>query len=161
VRVLAKAHTWLSKNFATFGKIVANIFFYVSYFVYISTVIKTKQYMNIKINRAEEQVIREALSALRYKKEDLKKDNTIVGILNKIMEAGLIRTERQPKQLLLKKYMFTFDGGGWNTVWAKTKRGAIKAANLEYKNDDSLTPLPNSFHIATEAGEKAAMSLFH
>lgn len=117
--------------------------------------------MNIKITRAEEQVIKEALKELRYTQSDLKKDNTIVGILNKIMAAGVIPSQRQPKQLLLKKYMFTFAGGGWNTVWAKTKRGAIKAAQLEYKDSENLVPLANSFHIATEAGEKAAMSLFH
>jgi hypothetical protein len=29
-------------------------------------------------------------------------------------------------------------GGGWNTVWAKTKRGAIKAALKEYKDSDTL-----------------------
>ena len=28
------------------------------------------------------------------------------------------------KQLELKQYMFTFEEGGWNTVWAKTLRGA-------------------------------------
>ena len=35
------------------------------------------------------------------------------------------------KQLKLKQYMFTFEGGGWNTVWAKTLKGAIKAAEKE------------------------------
>ena len=31
-------------------------------------------------------------------------------------------------ELKNKQYMFTFEGGGWNTVWAKTLKGAIKAA---------------------------------
>ena len=37
-----------------------------------------------------------------------------------------------------KQYMFTFEGGGWNTVWAKTKKGAIKAALKEYEDSDTL-----------------------
>ena len=60
-----------------------------------------------------------------------------------------------------KQYMFTFEGGGWNTVWAKTKRGAIKAALKEYKDSDSLNPRIDSFHKATEEGLRSAMSLFH
>ena len=30
------------------------------------------------------------------------------------------------KQLKLKQYMFTFEGGGWNTVWAKTSKELSK-----------------------------------
>ena len=55
-------------------------------------------------------------------------------------------------ELKNKQYMFTFEGGGWNTVWAKTKRGAIKAALKEYKDSDTLNPIPTSFHKATEEG---------
>ena len=62
------------------------------------------------------------------------------------------------KQLKLKQYMFTFEGGGWNTVWAKTLKGAIKAAEKEYSN---LNPIPSSVHLATEKGLKNAMSLFY
>ena len=32
------------------------------------------------------------------------------------------------KVIELKEYMFTFEGGGWNTCWAKTLRGAKKEA---------------------------------
>ena len=60
-----------------------------------------------------------------------------------------------------KQYMFTFEGGGWNTVWAKTKRGAIKAANAEYKDSDTLNVQEGSVHLATESGLKSAMSLFY
>jgi hypothetical protein len=60
-----------------------------------------------------------------------------------------------------KQYMFTFEGGGWNTVWAKTKRGAIKAALKEYKDSDTLNPRIDSFHVATEEGLRGAMSLFY
>lgn len=64
-------------------------------------------------------------------------------------------------ELKNKQYMFTFEGGGWNTVWAKTKRGAIKASLKEYKDSDSLNPRIDSFHVATEEGLRAAMSLFY
>ena len=64
-------------------------------------------------------------------------------------------------ELKNKQYMFTFEGGGWNTVWAKTKRGAIKAALKEYKDSDTLNPIPSSVHKATEEGLRNAMSLFY
>ena len=64
-------------------------------------------------------------------------------------------------ELKNKQYMFTFEGGGWNTVWAKTKRGAIKYALKEYNDSDTLNPIPTSFHKATEEGLRAAMSLFY
>ena len=50
MRVLAKALTWLSKNFATFGKIIASRFFYVRYLYYISTVIKNIRTMKVTID---------------------------------------------------------------------------------------------------------------
>jgi hypothetical protein len=60
-----------------------------------------------------------------------------------------------------KEYIFTFEGGGWNTVWAKTKRGAIKKALEEYKDSDSLNPRTDSFVLATEDGLEVAMSTFY
>jgi hypothetical protein len=65
------------------------------------------------------------------------------------------------KKLKNKQYMFSFEEGGWNTVWAKTKRGAIKVALKEYKDSDTLNPRISSFHVATESGLEAAMSLFY
>ena len=64
-------------------------------------------------------------------------------------------------ELKLKQYMFTFEGGGWNTVWAKTLKGAIKAAEKEYKDSPTLNPIPSSVHLATEEGLAVAMSLFY
>jgi len=64
-------------------------------------------------------------------------------------------------ELKLKEYMFTFEGGGWNTVWAKTLKGAIKAAEKEYKDSPTLNPIPSSVHLATEQGLQNAMSLFY
>jgi len=65
------------------------------------------------------------------------------------------------KEIRLKEYMFTFEAGGWNTVWAKTKRGAISKAKKEYKNSKYCVPRIDSFHIATESGLKVAMSNFY
>lgn len=57
----------------------------------------------------------------------------------------------------LKQYMFTFEGGGWNTVWAKSIPGARKQAAVEYPN---LPARLDSFHVATREGMEAAMTLF-
>jgi hypothetical protein len=65
------------------------------------------------------------------------------------------------KELKLKQYMFTFEGGGWNTVWAKTLRGAKKLAVKEYNYSDTLNVRLDSVHLATEDGLKSALSLFY
>tara|TARA_R110000851_G_scaffold210757_1_gene363306 strand:+ start:138 stop:338 length:201 start_codon:yes stop_codon:yes gene_type:complete len=64
-------------------------------------------------------------------------------------------------ELKTKEYMFTFEGGGWNTVWAKTKRGAIKTALKKYEDSPTLNPIVSSVHVATEEGLTVAMSLFY
>jgi len=46
-------------------------------------------------------------------------------------------------------------------VWAKTLKGAIKAAEKEYKDSPTLNPIPSSVHLATEEGLNSAMSLFY
>ena len=65
------------------------------------------------------------------------------------------------KSIQLKQYMFTFQEGGWNTVWAKTLRGAKKLAVQQYKDYPTLNPRVDSVHLATENGLKNAMSLFY
>ena len=60
----------------------------------------------------------------------------------------------------LKQYMFTFEEGGWNTVWAKSLPGARKQAIAEYKDSPTLNPRISSVHLATREGLDAAMSLF-
>jgi len=60
-----------------------------------------------------------------------------------------------------REYMFTFEGGGWNTVWAKTRKGAIKEALKKYKDSSTLNPIPSSIHLATEEGLNTAMNLFY
>ena len=119
--------------------------------------------MQIKINKQQESVLK---SALEDYIENLvgrgAKYNNAVEILNKINSSGLIdEAARIPRVLVEKQYMFTFEGGGWNTCYAKTKRGAIKKAVAKYKGSDSLKPIQSSFHVATEAGLKSALSLFY
>lgn len=61
----------------------------------------------------------------------------------------------------LKQYMFTFEEGGWNTVWAKSLPGARKAAIAEYKDSPTLNPRLDSVHLATKSGLESAMSTFY
>jgi len=63
--------------------------------------------------------------------------------------------------LELKEYMFTFEGGGWNTCWAKTLRGAKKLAVQQYADSDTLNVNVDSVHLATKEGLKTAMSNFY
>jgi hypothetical protein len=118
--------------------------------------------MQIAINTKEETLIKEALIDFQNKLVGQGvKYNTVSDILNKINNAGLVKSDRIPRILLNKQYMFTFEGGGWNTVWAKTRKGAIRAALAEYKDSDSLNVIVSSVHLATDSGLKSAMSLFY
>ena len=118
--------------------------------------------MNIKINADEEAIIKLALSDYTDKLVGTGSTyNTIVSILNKINDAGIVKAERTPKVLVRKQYMFSFVGGGWNTVWAKTLPGAKRQALLEYGDDDGLNVKLDSVHLATESGLQSAMSLFY
>lgn len=117
--------------------------------------------MQIKINSKEEQLIKLALEDYRNNLVGQGKQyNTIADILNKMNNAGLVKSDRTPKVFISKQYMFTFEEGGWNTVWAKTLRGAKRQALLEYK-ESTLNVRLDSVHLATKRGLDSAMSLFH
>ena len=60
-----------------------------------------------------------------------------------------------------KQYIFTFEGGGWNTVWAKSLPGARKQAIAEYKDSSTLNPILSSVRLATDQGLRNALSLFY
>ena len=114
--------------------------------------------MNIDLTINEQQLIKEALTDLQSELVGVgTKTNNIIGILNKLKPS----TSKVKKSLVNKEYMFTFESGGWNTVWAKTKKGAIKAAVKEYEGIDNLTVKVDSVHKATESGLKSAMGLFY
>lgn len=65
------------------------------------------------------------------------------------------------KELQQKEYIFTFAEGGWNTVWAKTKRSAIKKAIKKYEYTDKLNPIVDSVRLATNDVLQSAMSTFY
>ena len=118
--------------------------------------------MNINITTTEEQLIKNAL--IDYQANLVGKGvqyNTIIDILNKINDAGLVKAARTPRVLVNKQYMFTFEGGGWNTVWAKTRKGAVREAIAKYKDEKTLNVRVSSVHLATDKGLKQAMSLFY
>ena len=49
------------------------------------------------------------------------------------------------KELPRVEWMFSFEGGGWNSVYAKTKKGAVSIAMKEYKNSERLNPICTYF----------------
>lgn len=65
------------------------------------------------------------------------------------------------KSTSLKEYMFTFEGGGWNTVWAKSLPGAKKAAVAQYSESSTLNVRLNSVHLSTPSGMERACSTFY
>ena len=71
------------------------------------------------------------------------------------------RNKNPIKMTHLKEYIFTFEEGGWNTVWAKSLPGARKAAIAEYKDSPTLNPRLDSVHLATKDGLESAMSTFY
>ncbi len=65
------------------------------------------------------------------------------------------------KELQQKEYLFTFAEGGWNTVWAKTKRSAVKKAIKKYEYTDKLNPIVDSVRLANKEVLESAMSTFY
>ena len=113
--------------------------------------------MKLELNQSELTLIKEALTDLQSQLVGVgTKTNTIIDILNKVSDKPKVK-----KKLSNKEYMFTFEEGGWNTVWAKTKKGAIKAALKEYKGRDGLTVRVDSVHEATEMELEIAKNLFY
>jgi len=60
-----------------------------------------------------------------------------------------------------RRYIFVFEGGGWNTVWAKSLPGAKKQAALEYKGREMLVPNLASVALCDDECLSAAMSTFY
>ena len=59
-----------------------------------------------------------------------------------------------------KTWNFGFEGGGWNSITAKTEDVAIKRACKLY-NDSRSKVDAKSFRVATEADTRALLSLFY
>jgi hypothetical protein len=64
-------------------------------------------------------------------------------------------------ELKKKEYLYNFIGGGWNSEFAKTKKGAIKAAKARWNGDDRLTVDEKSFRISTPSDYQNLLSLFY
>lgn len=63
-----------------------------------------------------------------------------------------------------KEYLYNFVGGGWNSVFATTKRGAIKAAKSRWVSEPITSQLvvdEKSFRVSTPSDYQALMSLFY
>jgi hypothetical protein len=117
--------------------------------------------MQINLNPDEEQIIKDALQV--YSKDLVGRGeqyNTIVNILNKINQSGLMQLQRTPNIFLQKEYLFFFEEGGWHTVWAKTIRGAAKIAIQKFEDIEDLNPQLDSLQIATKESMISAFSLF-
>ena len=71
------------------------------------------------------------------------------------------RNKNPIKMTHLKEYIFTFEEGGWNTVWAKSLPGARKAAVAEYKDSPTLTVRLDSVYRANKGVLESAMSTFY
>lgn len=66
------------------------------------------------------------------------------------------------KEFKKKQYIFNFTSGGWNTVWAKTKRGAVKAANQKSEEQGwNLEIVESSFRLATQKQLDSLMRAFY
>ncbi len=66
--------------------------------------------------------------------------------------------------LELKEFMFTFEGGGWNTVYGVNKEGAFENAVKTFGNGDNSKYAPlvvKSVSLASAEGIEAAMRLFY
>jgi hypothetical protein len=61
-----------------------------------------------------------------------------------------------------KQYTYNFVGGGWNTEWAKTRRGAIAQAKKRWKNSKVGSEVDEStFRLSTDKEINELMSLFN
>ena len=60
-----------------------------------------------------------------------------------------------------KEYLFNFVGGGWNSEFAKTSRGAIAQAKKRWANNDNLVIDERSFRVSTPRDYNSCMSLFY
>jgi hypothetical protein len=117
--------------------------------------------MNVSLSPSEIQVIKNAL--VDYKANLVGQGaqySVISALLITIAEKEAREANKTLKVIANKEFMFNFTTGGWNTVWAKTKRGAIAQATREYKTSN-LVPEPNSFRVSTPSDMKEALSTFY
>ena len=64
-------------------------------------------------------------------------------------------------ELKNKQYLYNFVGGGWNSEFAKTKRGAIAQAKKRCKDSPDLVIDEASFRVSTPEDYNNCLSLFY
>ena len=117
--------------------------------------------MNMNLSPSEVTLIKNALVDYKANLVGAGTQYSIAtALLHTLVEKEAREANRTPKVIPNKQWMFNFTTGGWNTVWAKTKRGAIAQAAREYKTSN-LIPNPKTFAVATDAAMKIARSLFY
>jgi hypothetical protein len=89
----------------------------------------------------------------RYKGEV---ENELQAAKREIAELKLKTAPKKRGELKKKEFVFTFKSGGWNSVFAKTKRGAEKLMKEQYGDMD---PIPGSCHVASEKEYMMLLSL--
>ena len=67
-------------------------------------------------------------------------------------------TERLKDLGATKEYMISFEGGGWNTVYATNDEDALIAAKKEYDGEHTKV---STVYLASPAGIEAAMRSFY
>jgi len=87
--------------------------------------------MKIELTLEEISLVKHILETRKYVYESTKDEA-------KVIIEKLVPKPKVKKPVVLKTYMFTFIGGGWNTVYAKTKRGAIKEVKRIYGEIKSI-----------------------
>lgn len=60
-----------------------------------------------------------------------------------------------------KEYLYNFVGGGWNSEFAKTRRGAISQAKKRWKDSPNLVVDEESFRVSTPEDYNSCLSLFY
>ena len=120
--------------------------------------------MSLQISPFQEQLIKDALEAYlhhtldnEYLTYERMQDGT--DVINQIDAMVVKRLMAAPRVIKNKEWMFNFTSGGWNTVLAKTRRGAIAQLATEYKSSN-LVPSVETLRVATPASLKAAMLTF-
>lgn len=64
------------------------------------------------------------------------------------------------KTLEKKEYLYNFASGGWNSEFAKTRRGAIAQAKKRWQDNKNLIVNEKTFRLSTPADYRICMSLF-
>lgn len=110
---------------------------------------------NIKFDYAVEELLRQISaieSKISYPNDDA--DMILKQIINEKQKAlKYLQSE--------KRWNFNFAGGGWNSVQAITMDEAIAKAAFQYKDSVHCIPDNSTFRVATEADDKALLSLFY